>query len=532
MPKLKVENSAGIDGRAPKHSNDTTRRNRNEAGSLARDRSTVKRLKMYSRKAYKRDRKGRIVQGAGDLTSSIPEVGAGRVAPNRRWFGNTRTVDQKDLERFREQIGQVRADPYSVLMKKRKVPLGLLAEGTPGRELEGEKLGLLAVEPFEETFSKGRWRKRPKLSSGSRNLEALAQHSSQRTSKFEEDATEAEPSEFATFKDVDKDKVFDKGQSRRIWGELHKVVDSSDVILQVIDARDPLGTRCAWLERFVARDCPHKHIVLILNKCDLVPTWVTSRWLRILSREYPTLAFHSSINNSFGKGSLINLLRQFRKLHSDRKSISCGLVGYPNVGKSSVINTLRGKKVVNVAPVPGETKVWQYITLFKQIYLVDCPGVVHESGKDNDVDAVLKGVVRVESLRDDSARFIPAVLERVKVEHVEQAYGVKGWLDADDFLENLARKSGKLLKKGEPDTNMVARRVLLDFQRGKIPWFVPPPDERMESETKEREYEVLVPEQNLDQLGRGGPQPNTDSGSEGSERLNLAEDQGESDDDS
>jgi nuclear GTP-binding protein len=89
----------------------------------------------------------------------------------------------------------------------------------------------------------------------------------------------------------------------------------------------------------------------------------------------PAVAFHASINNSFGKGSLIALLRQFSSLHNDRKQISVGMVGYPNVGKSSIINTLRKKKVCVVAPIAGETKVWQYITLMKRIYMIDCPGV-------------------------------------------------------------------------------------------------------------------------------------------------------------
>ena len=76
-----------------------------------------------------------------------------------------------------------------------------------------------------------------------------------------------------------------------------------------------------------------------------VPAWVTKRWLHTLSREYPTLAFHASITNPFGKGSLLSLLRQLSRLRSDKKYISVGFVGDPNVGKSSIINTLRTKKV-------------------------------------------------------------------------------------------------------------------------------------------------------------------------------------------
>lgn len=76
-----------------------------------------------------------------------------------------------------------------------------------------------------------------------------------------------------------------------------------------------------------------------------MPTWVTQRWVAVLSQEYPTVAFHASMTHPFGKGALINLLRQFAKLHIDKKQISVGFIGYPNVGKSSIINTLRSKKV-------------------------------------------------------------------------------------------------------------------------------------------------------------------------------------------
>lgn len=80
------------------------------------------------------------------------------------------------------------------------------------------------------------------------------------------------------------------------------------------------------------------------------------------------------------------------------------------MGKSSVINTLRSKKVCKVAPIAGETKVWQYITLMRRIYLIDCPGVVQPSG-ETDTEKVLKGVVRVE-LVNNPEDYIEAVLER------------------------------------------------------------------------------------------------------------------------
>ena len=126
-----------------------------------------------------------------------------------------------------------------------------------------------------------------------------------------------------------------------------------------------------------------------------------------------------------------------------------------------------------VAPIPGETKVWQYITLMKQIYLVDCPGTVQPSG-NSEVEAVLKGVVRIEQLRQ-ADEYVEEVLRRVKVEYLRKTYGLEAWADATDFLEQLAVKTGKLLKGAEPDTNAVAKLVLHDWQRGRLPYFVPPP---------------------------------------------------------
>ena len=69
--------------------------------------------------------------------------------------------------------------------------------------------------------------------------------------------------------------VFFKGTSKRIWEELYKVIDSSDVLLYVLDARNPNGTRTKFIEHYLKNKCPHKHLVFVLNKCDLVPTSVT-----------------------------------------------------------------------------------------------------------------------------------------------------------------------------------------------------------------------------------------------------------------
>lgn len=136
-----------------------------------------------------------------------------------------------------------------------------------------------------------------------------------------------------------------------------------------------------------------------------------------------------------------------------------------------------------MAPIPGETKVWQYITLMKRIYLIDCPGVVPPNPNDKEEDILLRGVVRVENVQNPE-QYIPGVLKKVQPRHLERTYGVKNTSDPIEFLSVLARKGGKLLRGGEPDLDGVAKMVINDFLRGKIPWFTSPPHEAGEETGK------------------------------------------------
>ena len=110
----------------------------------------------------------------------------------------------------------------------------------------------------------------------------------------------------------------------------------------------------------------------------------------------------------------------------------------------------------------------------KRIYLIDCPGVVPPSNNDSPEDILLKGVVRVENV-ENPEQYIAAVLKKTKSSHIERTYDVRGFNNATEFLELLARKGGRLLKGGEADVDGAAKMVLNDFLRGKLPWFTPPP---------------------------------------------------------
>lgn len=170
-----------------------------------------------------------------------------------------------------------------------------------------------------------------------------------------------------------------------------------------------------------------------------------------------------------------------------------------------------------VAPIAGETKVWQYITLMRRIYLIDCPGVVYPSA-ETDLEKVLKGVVRVE-LISNPEDYIGAVLERVKRIYIEKAYKITDWSSPLDFLEKLAHKSGKLRKKGEPDVETVARMVLNDWQRGKLPYYVTPPesetpvnvtDSKLTVEQDLTELKVHLEHDNIKQVNHSDPTEETE----------------------
>lgn len=105
------------------------------------------------------------------------------------------------------------------------------------------------------------------------------------------------------------------------------------------------------------------------------------------------------------------------------------------------------------------------------------------AANDSQTDTVLKGVVRVEALPTPSEH-IPSLMERVKPLYLSRTYGIplpnkddptQGW-DPEEFLDKLARKKGRLLKQGEPDLDSVAKIILSDWVRGRIPFFVPPPE--------------------------------------------------------
>ncbi|KKA26792.1 hypothetical protein TD95_003164 [Thielaviopsis punctulata] len=442
-----------------------------------RDGKRVKQLNMYKEGKSQRNARGDIIKAAAFQSREVPKA---LIEPNRKWFTNTRVISQEALQAFRTAMTDKADDPYSVLLRRNTLPMTLIRDGDGVNGLKQHKAKMTVEStPFSGVFGPKSQRKRVTISSSS--MDDYVEEAEKNLDTYEEQLEQDrllsgnpnDPDD-ASVK-IAREHVFSKGQSKRIWNELYKVLDSSDVVIHVLDARDPEGTRCRSVEKYLKNEAKHKHLIFLLNKTDLVPTTVAAAWVRRLSKDAPTLAFHASITNSFGKGSLISLLRQFSSLHSkDRKEIAVGMIGYPNVGKSSIINTLRAKKTCVTAPIPGSTKVWQYVSLMKRISMIDCPGIVPPSMSDTPEDILLRGVVRVENV-DNPEQYLPALLAKCKRHHIERTYELSGWNTHVELLEMIARKSGRLLKAGEPDLDGVARIVIQDFLRGRIPWFTPCP---------------------------------------------------------
>ena len=237
---------------------------------------------MFKDGKAQRNAEGKVTQAASYQSKDTPKA---RVEPNRKWFGNTRVISQGALDSFRQAVAERAADPYQVLLKTNKLPMSLIRDAENTKNGVKQHKAKIAVEqsPFADTFGPKSQRKRVKLSAGSvtdlagetvkmeeNYLERLeeAKYLSGQTAEQREEA--AEDGELTTAREP----IFSKGQSKRIWNELYKVIDSSDVVIHVLDARDPEGTRCQSIEKYIREEAPHKHLVFVLNKTDLVPTTI------------------------------------------------------------------------------------------------------------------------------------------------------------------------------------------------------------------------------------------------------------------
>ncbi|MHA1249284.1 MAG: GTPase [Candidatus Helarchaeota archaeon] len=253
--------------------------------------------------------------------------------------------------------------------------------------------------------------------------------------------------------------------TRIVWN----VIRESDIIVEVLDARDPLGTRSKKLESFVQR-FDDKKLVLLINKVDLVPKYIINKWVELFSKEFPT--FYMSNKRGFKK--YITFFKNQLLKMIDIRPIRVSLVGYPNVGKSSIINAIRKKKVAPTSPLAGFTRGKKYISVFSgEILLIDTPGVIPYL-KEDEVELIIKGAIRPDKITD-LFKAVDELLLIIDKKEIRRKYDII-YDSSEDFLNKLALKRGKLLAGGKPDINAAAKIFINEFQRGKINYYIRPPN--------------------------------------------------------
>ncbi len=356
-----------------------------------------------------------------------------------------------------------------------------------------------------------------------------------------------------------------------VWRQLWRVIERSDLIVQIVDARNPLLFRSEDLEKYVKEVDPKKRNLLLVNKADMMTEEQRRLWAEYFHEQGINYKFFSAhlakeinegrdameeldarqiqqqIDRNMPQKTMINNLQDLNLKEQeeeewsdedddeeseisedddeeeeeegevgpsaqsvlntqiltveeleelflenisqdstkDRKT-TIGLVGYPNVGKSSTINALIGAKKVSVSSTPGKTKHFQTIHLSDRVILCDCPGLVFPNFATTKAELVCNGVLPIDQLREFTG---PAGLVAQRIPHafLENVYGMKitmrpaeeggaGVPTASEMLRAYAKARGfATTGHGQPDESRAARYILKDYVSGKLLYCHPPP---------------------------------------------------------
>jgi len=261
---------------------------------------------------------------------------------------------------------------------------------------------------------------------------------------------------------------------------LQHTIDQSSIILHILDARDPLSFLSSYVVNQTLRNSD-KRLILVLNKSDLIPKTVLDQWLTYLRRRHATIPLSCKKGNTSG---LVDLLKNYSRTKDKGKlSQVVGLVGYPNVGKSSIINSLVHKsKPCGTSPIAGFTKACQEVVLDKKLTLIDSPGVILDT-KSNDV--LLRNCVSGSEI-EDPITVVSHLIEKCNGENLMTVYGIPDFRKAknptETFCSLVGRVKGKVGKGGVPDKIESARGIIKDWNDGLIKFYSVPPEEDLGKE--------------------------------------------------
>jgi len=244
------------------------------------------------------------------------------------------------------------------------------------------------------------------------------------------------------------------------WPTVRRLIMEANVVLLILDARMPELSRNKELEKMVADF--NKPLLLVLNKADLI----TQSQAVQLQKQYPKAFLVSGSKNLGLKELRTSLLILGKRMKI--KTIKVGIVGYPNVGKSAIINALAKRARTSVSSHAGTTKGLQWVKI-SGLKVIDSPGVIPFA--DNETKLGLLGSKNPEKLKHTQKLAVEIIKNFVQgnKKALEDFYGIK--LETDDEYEILlliGKKRGFLQKGGIVDERRTALAIIMDWQRGRL----------------------------------------------------------------
>lgn len=248
---------------------------------------------------------------------------------------------------------------------------------------------------------------------------------------------------------------------------LKKSLKAVNIVFEVLDARAPLSSKDMNIDRIIGQ----KAKIVILNKCDLSSNDGNKKWVSFFNSGDTEVALVSAVKGD-GLKNITNLARKIiNKAGIKNKIIRAMVVGIPNVGKSTLINCIAGKKKARAANKPGVTRAKQWIEAKSQFELLDTPGIL----RPREDKATFTNLAFIGTINDDvlDVTTIASDLIEKLVEIVPEELCARFKIDIKDktpleILENIAAKRGCLLKSGVVDYMRVSNIVLSEFRKGKL----------------------------------------------------------------
>ena len=244
-----------------------------------------------------------------------------------------------------------------------------------------------------------------------------------------------------------------------------------DVVIEVIDARIPNSSRNPIIDELVKS----KQRIIILNKTDLADGRENEKWANYFSNK-GSIVLNMNCMSGYGVSQLLSLLTTIQKTKNEgkilKRTLRMMIVGVPNVGKSSLINRLTGKKSTQVGDRPGVTKGKQWLTIQNDMQLLDTPGILWPKFEDPNVglnlafcgsikDEIMDlGDLAFELIKVLQANYSELLVERYKIEKTGET--------ALETMEAIAIKRGFILSGKRIDYERTARAVLDEFRSGAI----------------------------------------------------------------